>query len=72
MIIIILATLSESDETSSHSSSSSSEAEYLPTPIKKSCLSAIDMKNSLFICEMSQLQQFIDDINATFLCYNYA
>ena len=50
---------SENDETSS-----SSASEYLPTLVERSRVSAIDIRNGVFMCETSQLQQFIDLINA--------
>ena len=56
--------LSSTDQLSDASSS-----EYCPTPMKKQRLSTVDLGNSLFVCQTTQLQSFIDSINDTSLCY---
>jgi len=49
--------------------SDASSTEYCPTPMKKQRLSSVDLGNSLFVCQTTQLQSFIDNINDTCLCY---
>ena len=46
-----------------------SDSYYCPTPLKKSCVSRVDLGNSVFVCQTTQLQQFIDQINQTSECY---
>ena len=47
----------------------SSSSEYCPTPLKKAYVSPVDLGNSIFLCQMTQLQQFIDQINDITVCY---
>lgn len=58
---------------SNSSDSEGESSEYLPTPVKKLCLSEdaspIELGNSLFLCQTTQLQAFIDYVNVTTLCY---
>ena len=56
--------LSSTDQLSDASSS-----EYCPTPMKRQWLSTVDLGNSLFVYQTTQLQSFIDSINGTSLCY---
>ena len=44
-------------------------SEYCPTPLKKARFNPSSLGNSLFICQTSQVQSFIDQINETALCY---
>ena len=37
-----------------------SSSEYCPTPLKKARFNPISLGNSLFICQTSQVQSFID------------
>jgi len=64
---------SSSIVSSTSSSEVESSSEYLPTPIKKvyvsQDLNAIELGNSVFLCQITQLQAFIDQVNATSLCY---
>lgn len=47
----------------------SSGSDYCPTPLKKACVSPVDLENSVFVCQTKQLQQFIDQVNRTSVCY---
>ena len=54
---------------STDSSGIDSSSEYCPTPLKKPCVSPVNLGNSVFLCQTAQLQQFIDQINETSVCY---
>ena len=64
---------STSDDSSVTDSETESCSEYFPTPIKKAHASQdvrpIELGNSIFLCQTTQLQTFIDQLNATTLCY---
>lgn len=52
------------------SGSETESTEYLPTPMKKISyanqdVSAIELGNSVFLCQTGQLQELIDQVNAT-------
>ena len=55
---------------STDSSDIDSNSEYYPTPLKKPCVSPVDLGNSIFLCQTAQLQQFIDQINEASVCYS--
>ena len=76
-VISASSTSSDSNTVISGSTSNDSEgesSEYLPTPVKKVCLSKnvspIELGNSVFLCQTTQLQAFIDQVNETTLCYS--
>ena len=52
------------DETSRTGSGS----EFCPTPVKKLCVRPVDLGKKLFVCQTSQFQSFIDQMNATSVC----
>ena len=60
---------SDTDSTLSTNETNSidSSSEFSPTPLKMVCTAAgpIELGNSMFLCQTTQLQQFIDQINAT-------
>ena len=60
---------STNDVSTSESEIVESSSEYLPTPLKKPRVSSIKLGNSVFLCQTTQLEAFIDEINATALCY---
>ena len=64
-------TSTESDSTLSTSETDTvdSSSEYCPTPLKKARASPVELGNSVFLCQATQLQEFIDQINATTVCY---
>ena len=66
-------TITDDDDTSTESIGSSeivsSSSEYCPTPLKKARVSPVDLGNSIFLCQTTQLQQFIDQVNETSICY---
>ena len=47
----------------------SSSSEYCPTPLKKARFHTISLENGLFVCQTSQVQAFIDQINDMSVCY---
>ena len=55
----------------SETNSIDSSSDFSPTPLKKVRTAAgpIELGNSMFLCQATQLQQFIDQINATTECY---
>ena len=62
------------DSDTDSSGSETESTEYLPTPVKKiSCanqdVSPIELGNSIFLCQTTQLQELIDQVNTTALCY---
>jgi len=64
----------ETDSTMSTSETDSvdSSSEFCPTPLKKTRVettSPIELGNSMFLCQTTQLQQFVNQINETALCY---
>ena len=61
-------TSTESTSTSETDTASSS-SDYCPTPLKKARISPVDLGNSIFLCQTAQLQQLIDQINETSVCY---
>ena len=76
-VISASSTSSDSNTVISGSTSNDSEgesSEYLPTPVKKVCLSKNvspnELGNSVFLCQTTQLQAFIDQVNETTLCYS--
>ena len=74
-VIVNGVTISDSDTDSTLSTSETnsidSSSEFSPTPLKKVRTAAglIELGNSMFLCQTTQLQQFIDQINATTECY---
>ena len=43
-------------------------SEYFPTPVKQLSVRPVDLGNKLFVCQTSQFQSFIDQMNATSVC----
>lgn len=60
--------LFESDDTVSVSSNSESDSEFYPSPAKKLRVQPVSMTKSIFVCETTQLQQLIDQVNVTSNC----
>ena len=60
---------SDNSYASSEYQAGESSSEYCPTPLKKVRHNPISLGNSLFICQTSQVQSFIDQINETALCH---
>lgn len=60
---------SSDNSISSECQSEESSSEYCPTPLKKARFHSVSLENSLFICQTSQIQSFIDQINETSMCY---
>ena len=60
---------SSDDSCSSSSLSEESSSEYCPTPLKKARFNSVSLGDGLFVCQTSQLQEFIDQINKTSSCY---
>ena len=74
------SSLSGDTHTIDNTTSSASEAEsseYFPIPIKKLHASqdviyeSIELGNRVFLCQTTQLQAFIDEINSTALCHTH-
>ena len=61
-------TSTESKSTSKTDTASSS-SDYCPTPLKKVFISPVDLANSIPLCQTAQLQQLIEQINETSVCY---
>ena len=61
-------TCTESKSTSETDTASSS-SDYCPTPLKKVCISPVDLANSISLCQTAQLQQVIEQINETSVYY---
>ena len=59
----------KSDDTITISSQCDSDSEFYPSPAKKLRTTPVSIAKSLFICETSQLQQFIDQMNTTSICH---
>ena len=62
-------TLSESDDTITATSNCDSDSEFYPSPAKRLCAIPVSMAKSIFVCETSQLQQLIDQVNMTSICH---
>ena len=60
---------SDTSYTDSEYQAGESSSEYCLTPLKKARHNPISLGNSLFICQTSQVQSFIDQINETALCH---
>lgn len=60
---------SSDNSISSECQSEESSSEYCPTPLKKARFHSVSLENSIFICQTSQIQSFIDQINETSMCY---
>ena len=60
-----------SSSSSNESLPESSSSEYCPTPMKKARFHTISLENGLFVCQTSQVQAFIDQINDTSVCHMY-
>ena len=58
-----------SDDTITASSNCESDSEFYPSPAKKLCVTPVNMGKSIFVCEIAQLQQLIDQVNLTSNCY---
>ena len=65
--------ITEEDHTDATLTASSancgSDSEFYPSPAKRMRVTPVSMARGLFICETSQLQQFIDEINMTTICH---
>ena len=61
--------LFESDDTITANSNSESDSEFYHSPAKRLHAKPVSMAKSIFVCEIPQLQQLIDQINLTSNCY---
>ena len=57
------------DSTATVSDDFESDSEFYPSPAKKLCPTAVSMSKGLFICETSQVEQFVGQINSTSTCH---
>ena len=54
---------------SNSSTSTDSSSEYCPTPMKRARVNPVDLGNKVFVCQTTQLDDFLNQINTTSLCY---
>ena len=57
------------DDSSTSTVSRDSSSEYCPTPMKRAKVNPIELGNRVFVCQTTQLDEFLNQINATSLCY---
>ena len=51
------------------STSTDSSSEYFPTPLKRAKVNPVDLGDRVFMCQTTQLDDFLNQINTTSLCY---
>ena len=57
------------DSPSSSAASEVSSSEYCPTPMKRAKVSPVELGHRVFMCQTTQLDAFLNQINTTSLCY---
>ena len=60
---------SSEDFSSNDNVSEVSSSEYCPTPMKVTQHSPVEIGNRVFVCQTTQLDAFIEQVNATSVCY---
>ena len=60
---------SNDDFLSSSTISEVSSSEYCPTPMKRAKVNPVELGNRIFICQTTQLNEFLNQVNTTSLCY---